>query len=251
MLPQKQKSSAPGVEIGQRQRSLLARGFVAQSLVDSAKRDYDTAVAQRAAAEERWDTLEEQQAAQRREAEARVAQMHAAVETARANAVQVGMRGVDAGIDQRDAHAVAARLALRSRRRDRGETVLQAQVGIVIGRLGRGCWKRRAGVGRGMAKRVELLQRLRDAHASVALQACQHVVAISRWRQREDHAAQAQRFDDPYRQFPQGIVDRKPLRRRNAAVATGVVRQRVIAARRRTGAVGAGGAAADDGGRRG
>jgi len=77
----------------QRQKSLLARGFVAQSLVDAAQRDHDTAVAQRQAAEERWDTLEEQQAAQRREAEALVAQMQAALETARANSIQNGLRG--------------------------------------------------------------------------------------------------------------------------------------------------------------
>jgi multidrug efflux pump subunit AcrA (membrane-fusion protein) len=78
-----------------RMEALIGRGFVAQNQLDAARRDWETAAANRTATQERWDTLTEQQAAQVREARARVAQTEAALATARANAVQDAMRRDD------------------------------------------------------------------------------------------------------------------------------------------------------------
>jgi HlyD family secretion protein len=78
-----------------RMEALIGRGFVAQNQLDTARRDWESAAANRTAARERWDTLSEQQAAQAREARARVSQTEAALATARANAVQDAMRRDD------------------------------------------------------------------------------------------------------------------------------------------------------------
>lgn len=75
-----------------RMEALLSQGFVSQNQLDTARRDFDQARAQQEAAQERWRSLDEQHAAQLREAQARVAQMEAALATANADAVQVALR---------------------------------------------------------------------------------------------------------------------------------------------------------------
>jgi HlyD family secretion protein len=75
-----------------RLRALLAQGFVSQNQLDDAQRDDDLAQAQLRAARQRWESLDEQHAAQRRQAEAEVRQAEAALATAKANGVQDGLR---------------------------------------------------------------------------------------------------------------------------------------------------------------
>jgi HlyD family secretion protein len=83
-----------------RLRALVARGFVPENQVDDAQRDYENACSQRDAAKERVDTLEQRLAAERREAEARVAQMRASLDAARANAMQDALREDELAVAQ-------------------------------------------------------------------------------------------------------------------------------------------------------
>lgn len=78
-----------------RYNALKGQGFVSQNQLDAVQRDYELALAQREAAQKRWESLDEQHAAQRRQAAAEVAQMEAALATAKANGVQDDLRGDD------------------------------------------------------------------------------------------------------------------------------------------------------------
>ncbi len=87
-------------------------------------------------------------------------------------AVEIGMAAVHAGIDHRDADALAARPALRIGGVDLSEAVLQAEVGIVV-----------AG-GQG----AEGLQRLRQAHPRIIGQLLQQGLARHVVRNPQQHA---------------------------------------------------------------
>jgi HlyD family secretion protein len=83
-----------------RMKALVARGFVPENQVDDAQRDYENACSQRDAAKERVATLEQRLAAERREAEARVAQMRAALDAARTNDMQDALREDELAVAQ-------------------------------------------------------------------------------------------------------------------------------------------------------
>jgi HlyD family secretion protein len=81
-------------ELG-RARELKARGFVPQSEVDAALNRRDLARAELSTAQQQWDTLDRQLAAERDAAQARVAQAKAGLDRARADAVQDQLRQAD------------------------------------------------------------------------------------------------------------------------------------------------------------
>jgi HlyD family secretion protein len=81
-------------ELARAQR-LKSQGYVPQSDVDSALNQRDLAKAELASAQERWDTLTQEQAADLDAAQAKVAQARAALDSARANAVQDELRRGD------------------------------------------------------------------------------------------------------------------------------------------------------------
>lgn len=72
----------------ERQRNLFAKGFISASQLDSAELEYRTAAAQAESAKKRLDTIDQDYDAQLRAAEARLEQASAALENAKANAVQ-------------------------------------------------------------------------------------------------------------------------------------------------------------------
>jgi HlyD family secretion protein len=76
-------------------KALLAKGYVPQTQVDDAQRDYDNACSQRDSAQQTMKTLTQRLAAERNAAEARVAQTQAALDAARANGVQDLLREDD------------------------------------------------------------------------------------------------------------------------------------------------------------
>ena len=78
-----------------RAQGLKAQGFVPQSEVDTALNRRDLAQAELASAQERWDTLRDELGSDLESAQARVAQAKAALDSARANAVQDRLRQAD------------------------------------------------------------------------------------------------------------------------------------------------------------
>ncbi len=78
-----------------RTQGLKAQGFVPQSDVDAAFNKRDLAKAELAYATERWDTLEDELQSDLESAQARVAQARAALDNAKANAVQDRLRQAD------------------------------------------------------------------------------------------------------------------------------------------------------------
>jgi HlyD family secretion protein len=78
-----------------RTQGLKAQGFVPQSDVDAAVNKRDLARAELASATERWNTLEEELAADLASAQARVAQAKAALDNAKTNAVQDRLKQSD------------------------------------------------------------------------------------------------------------------------------------------------------------
>ena len=95
-LKQAQATEANAQSQLNRQRSLLAKGFVAQSLVDQAQANYDVAAAQVNSARTKTETLDAEIDADLRSEQARVAQFRAALKSAKANRVQVPLREQDA-----------------------------------------------------------------------------------------------------------------------------------------------------------
>jgi HlyD family secretion protein len=75
-----------------RQQALLARGFVPQTAVDDAQHQARTARARLQAAAAHINTIKDQEETNRREAEAHVAQSSAALEAARAGAIEDDLR---------------------------------------------------------------------------------------------------------------------------------------------------------------
>jgi HlyD family secretion protein len=78
-----------------RAQGLKAQGFVPESEVDTALNRRDLAKAELASAQERWDTLRDELGSDLESAQARVAQAKAALDSARANAVQDRLRQAD------------------------------------------------------------------------------------------------------------------------------------------------------------
>ena len=78
-----------------REQGLRAQGFVPQSELDTAVNRRDLAKAELGTAQERWNTLEQELAADMDSARARVAQAKAAMEHARAESVQDRLRRAD------------------------------------------------------------------------------------------------------------------------------------------------------------
>lgn len=78
-----------------RVQGLKAEGFVPQSEVDTALNRRDLAKAELASAQQRWDTLEDEQGAELGAAQARVAQAKAGLDRARAESVQDRLRQAD------------------------------------------------------------------------------------------------------------------------------------------------------------
>jgi HlyD family secretion protein len=110
-----------------RQEALLARGFVPQSTVDDAEHQAATARARLQGAAAHFNTMKDKVDADRRQAEAQVAQSTAALEAARANAVQDDLRRDD--VRAARASRETARVALeRARAAQSDVDVKDAQV---------------------------------------------------------------------------------------------------------------------------
>lgn len=142
-LDQAEASAENARKSHSRFRALITEGFVSQNQMDDAQRDDDLAQAQLRAARQRWESVDEQHAAQLRQAAAEVSQAEAALATARANAVQNGMRQDE---------ATAAR-ALRSRARVAYEQAKSARGQVAV---------RRAVVRAAEAEVKRLLDQLRE-----------------------------------------------------------------------------------------
>ncbi len=79
----------------ERTRGLKARGFVSQNDVDAAVNRWELAKAELSSARRQWDTLDEQLAAELDAAKAQVAQAKAALDRARADAIQPELKKAD------------------------------------------------------------------------------------------------------------------------------------------------------------
>lgn len=101
-----------------RQQGLYSKGFISASQFDAAELEYDSAKAQADSAKERLDTVGQDYDAQMKVAEARVDQAAAALENAKANAIQDELRRQDvaaarAALSQADAALESARANAR------------------------------------------------------------------------------------------------------------------------------------------
>lgn len=117
-----------------RKKTLLAKGYVAQSEVDSAQEQYHVAEAQLASAKSRFDTAKQQTAQDLRAAEARAAQAQAALEVALANRAQDAIKkqaleAARASYKQAEAALAAAKAAAYQNRMKR-EEILQANAAL-------------------------------------------------------------------------------------------------------------------------
>ena len=114
-----------------RQQTLLEKGFVAQSQVDSAEEQYSVAKAQLESTKSKFDTIKDEAEQDITTAEARVSQSNAAFETARANRVQDALKrqelaAAQAALKQATA-ALASAKANAYQDKMKREDILQAQ----------------------------------------------------------------------------------------------------------------------------
>ncbi|MDX1934620.1 MAG: efflux RND transporter periplasmic adaptor subunit [Capsulimonadales bacterium] len=102
----------------ERQQALVAKGFVAQSAVDSAQANLSVLDAQVNSARTKLDTVDAELAATLQASEARVAQTRAALESAKAGSIDIvnrrnSARQAQAAVRQAEAQVERARVALR------------------------------------------------------------------------------------------------------------------------------------------
>ena len=95
-----------------RQKQLVAKGFVAQSTVDAAQAAYDVARANANSAKARADTVGDAQEASIAAAESRVTESRASLRSAEANRVQISLRNQD--VTNAQATLNQARIALQT-----------------------------------------------------------------------------------------------------------------------------------------
>jgi HlyD family secretion protein len=100
-----------------RTQSLREQGFVAQAEVDTALNKQELAQAELASAQERWDTLDRELAADLEATQAKVAQAKAALDSAKANAVQDRLKRAEvvsaqASVERAQAQVVNAKTML-------------------------------------------------------------------------------------------------------------------------------------------
>ena len=100
------------------------------------------------------------------------------------------MRNIDAGVDERHAHAVAARPAVCRGDVHLDQVALQGGVGVV----------------EGAALQFEVRKWLRRFDRSVTAQRRQDLVAFGRRRQFEHDAVHAEQFDRPGRDLAQPVL---------------------------------------------
>ena len=103
---------------------------------------------------------------------------------------EIGMRCVDACINERNSHAGTTRPALRFARTDRGEAALQTDIRVVV-RGGFRCPCSVATVASRTCVGIETLQRLCELHASIMPQLRKRRFTIRRRRDFKQHAAQS------------------------------------------------------------
>jgi len=117
-----------------RTQGLKAQGFVPQSDVDTAVNKRDLARAELASAQKRWDTLEEGLTADLEAARAKVAQAKAAVDNAKANAVQDRLKQAD--VESAQAQAARAQASLVNAKTMLDYTTIRApRAGVILTKL--------------------------------------------------------------------------------------------------------------------
>lgn len=107
-----------------RQSKLMDKGFVSEQALDTAQANFDVLVAQVTSAKTRLDQIEAELLADVQAADARIAQVKAALDNAKANAVDVpnrqnSLRESQAAVQQADAQVAQAEAALRQARANR------------------------------------------------------------------------------------------------------------------------------------
>jgi len=117
-----------------RAQGLKAQGFVAQADVDTAINKRELARAELASAQQRWDTLDQELGADLEAAQAKVAQAKAALDNARANAVQDRLKQAEvvsaqAGVARAQAQVVNATTMLDY------TTVRAPRAGVILAKL--------------------------------------------------------------------------------------------------------------------
>jgi HlyD family secretion protein len=117
-----------------RTQGLKAQGFVPQSDVDTALNKRDLAKAELASAQERWDTLQAELAADLEAAQAKVAQAKAALDNAKANAVQDRLKQADVASAQ--AQVARAQASLMNAKTMLDYTTIRApRAGVILTKL--------------------------------------------------------------------------------------------------------------------
>jgi HlyD family secretion protein len=117
-----------------RVQGLKAQGFVPQSEVDTALNRRDLARAELASAQERWDTLEQEQNPELASGQARVAQAKAGLDRARADAVQDRLRRAD--VTSAQAQVARAQAQLDNARTMLDYTTITApRAGVILAKL--------------------------------------------------------------------------------------------------------------------
>jgi HlyD family secretion protein len=99
-----------------RMKELQKKGFVPDQSVDQAQRTYDNVNAERDSAQERVNTLDQQLAAEERQARQRVEEAQASLKQARANEVQTGLKQDD--LEAAQAECGRAQVAFRRAKAD-------------------------------------------------------------------------------------------------------------------------------------
>jgi len=114
-----------------RAQGLKQAGFVPQSEVDTATNRRDLARAELGTAQERWDTLDEELAAELEASQAHVAQAKAALDRARADAVQDRLR--DADVASAQAQVARAEAQVENSRTMLDYTTIRApRAGVIL-----------------------------------------------------------------------------------------------------------------------
>jgi HlyD family secretion protein len=108
-----------------RQRQLLAKGFVAKSAVDAAQQRFDVARAQLATARNKFDTVKDEVKDDLAAAQARVDQADAALDTAKTNSIQDDLKAQD--VNSARAAMKQAEAALTNAQSGKGQDTVKAQ----------------------------------------------------------------------------------------------------------------------------
>ncbi|KPJ64397.1 hypothetical protein AMK68_01710 [candidate division KD3-62 bacterium DG_56] len=117
-----------------RAQDLRSQGFLAQSEVDTAVNRRDLAKAELASAQERWDTLQQEEATELDAAQARAAQAKAGLDRARADAVQDRIQ--KANVTSADAQVVRAEAQVDNARTMLDYTTIRApRAGVVLEKI--------------------------------------------------------------------------------------------------------------------